>query len=430
MTKIVVIACFLFAGGDFVRYRKFHLLLTALFCCLLLTACTVTEEPSAAVTENAPVMNPATTPEPTSTPDPTPVSTPSPAPTEEELRADRMAELLAGMTLHEKICQLFIVHPQTLTGTSPVLTADAAMEQALIDCPVGGFLLDKSNMTDRQQLTDLTVGLQTMSEIPLILTCDEEGGRVTRLMSTVGTTWMDAMLRYKDEGAETARSNAQIIASDLLSCGLNIDLAPVADVWSNPENTVIGDRAYSDDFAQAAQLIAAAVDGFHAGGTACTLKHFPGHGDTSADSHYGSVYVYKTLDALRKNELLPFQTGIDAGADAVMIGHVIVSDISSEPALFSREIVTELLREEMGFGGVVITDSLQMQAMTDHYGSGEIAVKSVQAGVDLLLCPADLDQAISALETAVAEGVIPESRIDESVLRILNLKANQGLLEE
>ena len=221
---------------------------------------------------------------------------------------------------------------------------------------------------------------------------------------------------------------SKYIASDLISFGFNLDLAPVADVWSNPDNTVIGDRAYSTDFALAADLVAAAVEGFHAGGAACTLKHFPGHGDTSADSHYGAVYVDKSLDELRTQELLPFRSGIQAGADMVMMGHLILSDIDSAPAPFSHEIVTGLLREELGFDGVVITDSLEMSAVSDYFTSGEIAVKCIQAGVDLLLCPADLDQAVTALTDAVESGEISEERINESVLRILELKLRQGIL--
>lgn len=380
---------------------------------LLLTACSQPVQ-----------VSPAATPTPSATGSPAPEQSPSPepeqpAPSPELTRAE---ELLADMSLREKLCQMFLIYPSALTSAAPVTAADEQLAQALADWPVGGFLLDKTNMTDAEQLRALTAALRSMSALPPILTCDEEGGRVNRLMSTVGTTWVDAMLDYENEGAQTAFENARTIAADLAQFGFDLDLAPVADIWSNPDNTVIGDRAYSTDAATAAGLVAAAVEGFHAGGTACTLKHFPGHGDTSADSHYGSVYVYKTLDELRENELIPFQAGIDAGADAVMIGHLIVSDVSDEPALFSRELVTSLLREEMGFDGVVMTDGLQMQAMTDHYTSGEIAVKAVQAGVDILLCPADLEQAVTALEQAVADGTISEARIDESVLRILNLK--------
>lgn len=380
---------------------------------LLLTACSQPVQ-----------VSPAATPTPSATGSPAPEQSPSPEPEQPTPSPEltRAEELLADMSLREKLCQMFLIYPSALTSAAPVTAADEQLAQALADWPVGGFLLDKTNMTDAEQLRALTAALRSMSALPPILTCDEEGGRVNRLMSTVGTTWVDAMLDYESEGAQTAFENARTIAADLAQFGFDLDLAPVADIWSNPDNTVIGDRAYSTNAATAAGLVAAAVEGFHAGGTACTLKHFPGHGDTSADSHYGSVYVYKTLDELRENELIPFQAGIDAGADAVMIGHLIVSDVSDEPALFSRELVTSLLREKMGFDGVVMTDGLQMQAMTDHYTSGEIAVKAVQAGVDILLCPADLEQAVTALEQAVAVGTISEARIDESVLRILNLK--------
>ena len=350
---------------------------------------------------------------------------PEAGPTPEPSRAQ---QLLAEMTPWEKVCQLLIVYPSSITGVSRVTAAGEITRQALEEYPVGGFLYDASNLVSQDQVRAMLSGVQEYARIPLILTCDEEGGRVNRLMNTVGTTWVGPMLDYKDQGPERAAENAAVIAGDMKALGFNMDLAPVADVWSNPDNTVIGDRAYSDDFQQAAGLVAAAVEGFHQGGVACTLKHFPGHGDTSADSHYGSVYVYKTLDQLRQAELLPFQAGIDAGADAVMIGHLIIADVDDEPALFSYELVTGLLREEMGFDGVVMTDGLQMQAMTDHYGSGEIAVRAVQAGVDLLLCPADPGEAADALLAAVESGEIAPERLDESVLRILTLKENLGLL--
>lgn len=364
-------------------------------------------------------------PEPEPEPEPEP-----PEPTAEELLAARAEGLLSEMSLEEKVWQMMIVYPEAITNTSPVTVAGNVTRQALENYPVGGFLYDKKNLQSRSQVTTMLTTVQTFSKIPLILTCDEEGGRVNRLMSAVGTTRIGPMLDYKDQGTGTAYSNAETIAGDLLSCGFNTDLAPVADVWSNPRNTVIGDRAYSDDFQEAAQLVAAAVEGFHAGGAACTLKHFPGHGNTSADSHYGAVYVARTLEQLRAEELLPFQAGIDAGADAVMIGHLIVSDVDSEPAPFSHKIVTELLREEMGFDGVVMTDGLQMQAMTDHYSSAQIAVKAVKAGVDMLLCPLDVKAAVRAVMEAVDSGEITERRLDESVLRILTMKLKNNMFPE
>lgn len=340
----------------------------------------------------------------------------------------RAESTLAAMTLHEKVCQLFIVYPSSITGVSRVTAAGETTKKALEKYPVGGFLYDKTNLVSKEQTRTMLDNTQSYAKIPMIFTCDEEGGRVNRLMDTVGTTYIGPMLSYKDQGAGKAEENARIIAADLIGCGFNMDLAPVADVWSNPDNTVIGDRAYSDSFQQASLLVAAAVKGFHDGGVACTLKHFPGHGDTSADSHYGSVYINKTLDQIRQEELIPFQAGIDAGADAVMVGHLILTDADEKPALFSYKLVTRLLREEMGFHGVVITDGLQMQAMTDHYTSAEIAVNAVLAGVDILLCPANLEEAVQALTQAVRSGTVTEERLDESVLRILRLKEKWGIL--
>ena len=153
-----------------------------------------------------------------------------------------------------------------------------------------------------------------------------------------------------------------------------------------------------------------------------------GHSGGYVERYYDLADVYKTLDQLREGELIPFRAGIEAGADAVMMGHLIIAEVDDQPALLSHKIVTELLREELDFDGVVITDSLKMQAMTDHYGSGDIAVGAVQAGVDLLLCPRDLDQAVAALTQAVEDGTVTQERLDESVLRVLRLKINRGII--
>lgn len=377
-----------------------------------------------------PVPTPEPTPEPTPAPSPEPTPEPTPESTPEPTPEPTAAELLlGGMSLREKLCQMIAVRPAVLIGVYPLKDADPRLEDALKEFPSGGFFLDASNMASGDRLRSLTAALLDWSNIPPLIFCDEEGGSVSRLMQNVGTTKIGAMYSYRNDGAEKAFSNAEIIGRDLLTYGLNADLAPVADVWSNPMNTVIRTRAYSDDFSQAAELVASAVEGFHSAGVICTLKHFPGHGDTLADSHNGKVYVTKSLEELREEELLPFKAGIDAGADMVMLGHLIVTALDEEPAPLSYTVVTELLREELGFQGVVLTDAMEMDAL-GSYGVGEAALLAVQAGVDLLLCPGDPEAALRALETAVAEGVLSEERIDESVLRILSLKEKYGLLSE
>lgn len=348
--------------------------------------------------------------------------------------ADRAEELLRGMSLHEKICQMMVVTPETLTGVDRVTAAGQVTRDALNEYPVGGVILFADHLIDGVQTTGMISNLKEYAKervgAEVFVSVDEEGGRVARVAQKLGTTPLHAMYEYRFSGTETAYENAAVIAADIAQFGFNLDLAPVADTWSNPKNQVIGDRAYSDSYEDAAKLIAAAVSGFHSQNVMCTLKHFPGHGDTAEDSHTGSAYVYRTRAELYAGELLPFIAGIDAGADMVMAGHITLPELDSLPASLSPAIITGLLRNELGYDGVVITDSLSMRALTDLYGSREIAVMAVAAGDDLLLCQSGMRDMVETLENAVATGEIAEERIDESVGRILRLKDKYGLLQD
>lgn len=359
----------------------------------------------------------------TSTPEPTPEPTPTPDPV--KVRAE---ELLSGMTLREKLCQLMIVRPEVLTGESPVTAAGETTRLALETYPVGGLIYSVDNLVTQEQTREMITNTQSYSKLPLFISADEEGGNVGRLMYKLGTTWVNSMYSYKDEGADTAYANAKTIGTDMVSCLFNTDFAPVADVWTNPANTVIGDRAYSDDFEQAAELVASAVRGFTDAGVICCLKHFPGHGDTSTDTHEGAAVVSKSLDELRAGEFLPFVSGIEAGADMVMIGHITVTSVDPEPATISKAIITDVLRGELGWDGVVISDSLDMGALAG-YDNGEVCVKFLEAGGDILLGIPDIETALTALEAAVTDGRLTESRIDESVQRVLELKISHGIIE-
>lgn len=359
----------------------------------------------------------------TSTPEPTPEPTPTPDPV--KVRAE---ELLSGMALREKLCQLMIVRPEVLTGESPVTAAGETTRLALETYPVGGLIYSVDNLVTQEQTREMISNTQSYSKLPLFISADEEGGNVGRLMYKLGTTWVNSMYSYKDQGADTAYSNAKTIGTDMVSCLFNTDFAPVADVWTNPENTVIGDRAYSDDFEQAAELVASAVRGFTDAGVICCLKHFPGHGDTSTDTHEGAAVVSKSLDELRAGEFLPFVSGIEAGADMVMIGHITVTSVDPEPATISKAIITDVLRGELGWDGVVISDSLDMGALAG-YDNGEVCVKFLEAGGDILLGIPDIETALTALEAAVTDGRLTESRIDESVQRVLELKISHGIIE-
>lgn len=389
--------------------RRFSVLLLAL---AALAACASTPE-----LPGSPVPTP--TPEAAATlpPIPTPEPTPTPDPVEERLKA---------LSEEERVGQLLVT---ALPGTE----AGAQAETAIGEYQVGGVILFRSNIESGAQLTGLLNSLQSLNgdHVPLFLCVDQEGGRVDRMPSEVLRT-PSAQRVGGSQSPETAQEYGAVLALACGAFGFNMDFAPCLDIWSNPENTVIGDRALGRDGERVAQLGLAALEGMaRTGGVIPVVKHFPGHGDTSLDSHAVLPVVDKSLEELRQNELIPFRRAVQAGAPAVMTAHLLLTQLDPErPASLSPAVVTGLLREELGFNGVVCTDDLTMGAIANTYGIGEAAVLAVEAGCDLLLVCGridDLEQARGALLDAVREGRISQERLDESVRRILTLKQAYGL---
>lgn len=349
-----------------------------------------------------------------------------------EQKAENMMD---GMTLDEKILQMFIVTPEVLNGsTKSEFTAEERLkaagpetQQSLQERPVGGLIYFADNLESRKQTTQMISNSQSYSKVPLFICVDEEGGTVARCAKKLGTTKFKPMQSYQNQGTSVARSNARTIGSDIEQFGFNVDFAPVADV-NTASNSVIGTRAYSNDFQKAAELVPAAVQGFHDSGMICTLKHFPGHGNTQEDSHKETAHLYKSLSQLQKEEFLPFKAGINAGADMVMVGHIVADKIDSKPATLSHKLVTDILRGQLGFKGLVVTDSMGMGAIANHYTPGEAAVLAIQAGDDLLLGVYNVPEALSGVRSAVRSGRISESRINDSVRRILTTKINMGVI--
>ena len=350
---------------------------------------------------------------------------------------DRAArKLLQGMTLEEKIYQLFIVTPEQLCDRKATVTeAGAITEAALKRRPVGGIVYFAGNIVTPEQVSRMIAGQQAFSRLGLFIAVDEEGGRVARLgrNPAMGTATFPPMGEIGAGGDLAAARNVGLtLGRDLLRFGFNLNFAPVADVNSNPDNPVIGDRSFSRDPAMAAKMVAACVSGFRESGVLCTLKHFPGHGDTATDSHYGAAISEKTLSDLQKCEFLPFLSGIDAGADLIMVGHISLPAVTGDdtPATLSYEIVTGILREQLGFSGLIVTDSMSMKAISGRYPAGEAAVKALLAGVDILLMPENLADAAGGILTAVQKGKISEERLEESVYRILSLKLSAGIIPQ
>ena len=342
----------------------------------------------------------------------------------------KVQEILAGMSEREKICQLFITTPEALTGIDVATAAGEQTRASLESYPVGGIIYFEDNLESADQTKEMIRNSQSYSKIPLFIGVDEEGGDVARVAGKLGTTKLNNMYTYRDRGEQTAYDNAKTIATDISGFGFNLDFAPVADVWTNSQNTVIGERAYSSDYSQASSLVGSAVKGFQENGVSATLKHFPGHGDTAEDSHEGLATLNKTLEELRAGELQPFKAGVDAGADMVMVGHLMVPSIDPDkPATLSKKVVRTLLRSELGYNGVVISDSMSMGAITKNYSYDEIVQGVFDADIDMILCPDDLDKYLAAFENARANGKISTRKIDQKVARILTLKLERGLLQ-
>ena len=346
---------------------------------------------------------------------------------------EQALEILSSMTLTEQIYQMFIVNPEQLTKAAVQTQAGSATEQALQNYPVGGIVYFADNIQTPEQVKKMIGNSQSYSRIGLFIAVDEEGGRVARIgkNSNMGTTSFPSMKVIGDTGdTDNAYNVGYTIGIEIAELGFNLDFAPVADVDSNPDNPVIGDRSFSTDPIVTSSMVSAAVQGFKDSGILCTLKHFPGHGDTATDSHKGYTELNKTLEELHKVELVPFQNGIAAGAEFVMVGHISAPQITGNdiPASLSNTMIN-ILRNDLDFSGLIITDSMQMKAITKRYSSGHAAVMAIQAGVDIILMPENLQEAVEGILEAIQTGSIPENRIAESVAKILETKIRAGIIE-
>lgn len=338
--------------------------------------------------------------------------------------------LLKNMTVEEKILQLFVITPEALTGVDKVTAAGEATKKAYKEYPVGGLVYFNQNLMSYSQTLDMLTRMKTYSldrtGVPAFLSVDEEGGTVARISGRDGFD-IPALPDMKEVGAsgdsKQAYETGKYIGGYLSELGFNLDFAPVADVLTNPENTVVEKRSFGTDGAMVAEFALAAAKGIEDQGVSACLKHFPGHGGTKGDTHNGYAYTEKTLNQLMESELLPFKKGAEEQVDFIMVGHIgmpVAGD--SIPSSLSKKAVTGILRDQLGYQGIVITDALNMEAITSAYSSGDAALMALDAGVDMLLMPEDFKEAYAAIKSSVDSGRIKEERIDESVRRILEVK--------
>ena len=367
-------------------------------------------------------------------------------------------QILDDMSLEQKLCQmlmpsLYVRGRERKTG-APLTELDARTGEILQKYDFGGIILFNQNITGTVQVTKLIHDIQNTSisgqgKIPLLIGVDQEGGNVFRLETGC---WMPGnMLLGATDNPELAQKAAALIGSEVKAVGFNVNFAPSADVNNNPSNPVIGLRSFSSNQDITSKMVVASLEGYKDAGIISALKHFPGHGDTNTDTHVGLSIIQKTYDELKNLELVPFKEGIDAGAQMVMTAHIQFPKIEDEtyssisthkdiylPATLSHKMITDILRGDLGFDGVVTTDAMDMGAITKHFSPVDAATLAINAGIDILLMAGDIstenqinkiESLISSLIAKVEEGAIQEKTIDEAVLRILKLKIKNGILD-
>ncbi len=339
---------------------------------------------------------------------------------------DPIAETMRGMTIEEKIGQMVIVG---MEGTA----LDDRAKTLIGEYYVGGVILFRRNIDNAEQLLQLTNDLKrenAVNAVPMLLSIDEEGGRISRLPRELLELPSNQVIGSYCS-AEFSYEIGRVLAEELSAFGINMNFAPVLDIQSNPNNSVIGDRSFGSDAQIVSLLGTQTMNGIQDGGIISVVKHFPGHGDTAVDSHLGLPSLEHDMDRLQSVELMPFKKAIECGADAVMAGHILFHTIDAvNPASLSRTIITDILRKDLGYDGVVITDDMTMGAIVQHYELTEAAVEAVNAGCDIVLvCHGYQNEAavLEALKAAVHNGTISQERIDESVYRILELKGKYAV---
>lgn len=356
--------------------------------------------------------------------------------TEAPTEPDPLILQLEAMTLEEKVGQLFMVTPGTLglpqikapmeaLSQEQLSQMENAIREIFAKYPVGGIVQFAADLYSPEQITAYNALLQRAAEIPLFLGIDEEGGTVARLANHSAFD----LPQYQSAGAVGASGNpedalkmGQTIGAYLGEYGFNMDFAPVADVNTNPNNPVIGNRAFSSHCNVAGQMAKAMAEGLEEQGIVPVFKHFPGHGDTAQDSHEEVAYSHKTLEELQACEFIPF-SGLTEN-QCVMVGHIALPEVTGDmtPATLSSEIVTGLLREKLGFRGLILTDSMVMEAITDNYSSAEASLLALEAGCQIILQPADFPSAFAGVVEAVEAGTFPEEQLNAVVLQILRFK--------
>ena len=348
---------------------------------------------------------------------------------------EKVEKIVNNMTLEEKVGQIFMVAPEAVDkdgGSTTVFTEN--IEKEIEKYNLGGYILFASNIENSTQTQELINGLKKSSKIPPFVGVDEEGGRVARIgkNSAMGVEKIEPMAQVgKSQNYERANEIGTTIGKYIKNLGFNLDFAPDTDVLTDSNNTEIGDRSFGNDPEVVGKMATEVVKGLQSENISTVLKHFPGHGGSIGNSHQGFSLSNRTAEELKKCEIVPFKTAIENGADCVMVAHMSLPNVTGDniPATLSKKVVTDMLKTELNFKGVVFSDSMSMGAITENYGTGDACVKAVEAGIDMVLMPENLDEAYNAVLEAVKNGKISQERLDDAVSRIIKAKIQRGIIK-
>lgn len=348
-------------------------------------------------------------------------------------------DILENMSLEEKIGQLFIVNFELLDKKKgnyyEFRKLTKQMKKNIEKYSPGGVIFFARNIETREQTIQFVEDLQKVSKYPLFISVDEEGGEVTRIAQNDNmylTKFPNMEKIGKTENEEYAYNMGATIGKEIAQLGFNLNFAPVTDVKTNELNTEIGSRSFGNEPKEVAKYVKQVVKGLQDENVSATLKHFPGQGDTEKDSHNGAVNVENNIERLRKIDFVPFKAGIKAGADFIMVSHISISKVTENtlPASLCPLVMQEILRKELGFNGIIITDAMDMKAITKNYSAKKAAIAAIKAGADIVLMPDNLEGAYKGILKEVKKGRIKESRIDESVRKILAVKIKRGIIPQ
>lgn len=331
---------------------------------------------------------------------------------------------IAEMPIEDKVAGLFMITPEALTDMTTVVRAGDTTREKLSERAVGGLIYFSQNIENAEQLTEMLSNTRSSSKYPILLAVDEEGGTVSRVAQSGLAQNVGNMSEIGSTGdAVKAQEAGTTVGSYLSEFGFNMDFAPVADVIEEG-NTIIGERSFGTDTNLVASMVSAWVEGIQSTGVSACLKHFPGLGDATEDTHEGMAATEKSLEDFAARDFPVYQAGIEAGVDFVMVSHLSAPNVTGDntPASLSEKMITEILRGQLGYDGVVITDAMNMTAITDYYTADEAAIKALQAGADMILMPEDYETAYNGVLEAVNNGTLTEERINESLRRIFRVK--------